>query len=470
MQDNISGTGNVAIGDQALVLNTTGSDNVAIGRDALQLSTESQNVAIGAEALMVSTAQAGTAVGYRALKANTTVGNTAIGWLALWQNTSGMRNTGVGEGVMQQNTTGDFNTAIGQLALLSNIEGIGNSALGASALSGTTTGSNNTGIGRSAGPSSVSNNRNVTGSNNTFIGYESGPGSPTQLTNATALGSNAVVSQDNSLVLGSINGVNDAVADVDVGIGTATPAEKLDIRTTSTGGHIYIGEAGCGEAWGGVGFGTSGMDGCSTYSLLGNGVNTYLNRPTGGYLYFRENNGDQVLIEPGGFVGMGTGDPADRLHVAGNIRVSACIWNGTTVYHGVCVSDARYKKNIVLFGTTLDKVAALQPVHFDWRVEDFPEKSFGEGRSFGLIAQEVEQVLPELVTEDEDGYKAVNYSKLPLLNTQAIGELKAKNDALSVRVNEQQEIIENQDAQINELLQMVLAMQERLGVEVSEAR
>ena len=91
---------------------------------------------------------------------------------------------------------------------------------------------------------------------------------------------------------------------------------------------------------------------------------------------------------------------------------------------------------------------------------EFPEKHFGKRRSFSLITQGVEQVLPELVTEDEDGYKAVRYNKLPLLNTQAIGERKAEKDVE----------IENLRSEIAQLQAMVELLQQRLGVEVSQSR
>ena len=64
----------------------------------------------------------------------------------------------------------------------------------------------------------------------------------------------------------------------------------------------------------------------------------------------------------------------------------------------------------------------------------FPAAGFGPDREAGLLAQEVEQVLPELVTTNADGYKAVNYSQLPLLAIQAIKELKARNDELEASV------------------------------------
>ena len=84
----------------------------------------------------------------------------------------------------------------------------------------------------------------------------------------------------------------------------------------------------------------------------------------------------------------------------------------------------------------LDQLTALQPVHYFWRAAEFPERHFGDSRAYGLIAQDVEQVLPELVVTNDDGFKAVDYSKLPLLTIQAVKDLKAENDALKQRVAE----------------------------------
>ena len=82
---------------------------------------------------------------------------------------------------------------------------------------------------------------------------------------------------------------------------------------------------------------------------------------------------------------------------------------------GGCSSDVRLKRSITDFPATPDKLVRLRPVRFYWRAKEYPSRKFGEAQSFGLIAQEVEQVMPELVTEDEEGMKAVNYSKLPIL-------------------------------------------------------
>jgi hypothetical protein len=90
----------------------------------------------------------------------------------------------------------------------------------------------------------------------------------------------------------------------------------------------------------------------------------------------------------------------------------------------------------------------LRPVYFYWRTAQFPDRHFGQSQEAGLIAQEVEKVLPELVSTDAQGYKAVNYSELPLLSIQAIKELKAENDSLKQQLNAQQQ----QMAAIKQLL------------------
>ena len=154
-----------------------------------------------------------------------------------------------------------------------------------------------------------------------------------------------------------------------------------------------------------------------------------------------------MVLYPGGNVGIGawpfgtSAPPAitDRLQVFGDVRVgttgtNGCLKNfdGTGII-GTCASDRRFKKGITPFSPVLNQVTALQPVHYFWRAEDFPGKHFGNRRAYGLIAQDVEQVLPDLVITDEEGFKAVDYSKLPLLAIQGLKELKAENDALKAR-------------------------------------
>jgi hypothetical protein len=114
--------------------------------------------------------------------------------------------------------------------------------------------------------------------------------------------------------------------------------------------------------------------------------------------------------------------------------MNGCIkrFDGTGIA-AVCSSDSRLKRDITPFGPSLGSLTALQPVHYYWRAAEFPDRQFGDRRAYGLIAQEVEAVLPDLVVTGEDGYKAVDYTKLPLLTIQAVKELKSENDAYAER-------------------------------------
>ncbi len=161
-----------------------------------------------------------------------------------------------------------------------------------------------------------------------------------------------------------------------------------------------------------------------------------------------------------GLTGIGTSYPFDRLQVVGDVRIGAadengCIKNfgGGTII-GTCSSDVRFKKDVTPFGPVLRALAALQPVHYYWRAAEFPDRHFGDGRAYGLIAQDVEQVLPELVVTQEDGYKAVDYSKLPLLTIQAVKELTADLDATKSDLKELKAE--------NDMLKMHVAELERL--------
>lgn len=172
------------------------------------------------------------------------------------------------------------------------------------------------------------------------------------------------------------------------------------------------------------------------------------------------------MITPSGNAGIGpfasdvNGLPIvpDRLQVVGDIRVGTTGTNGCLKdfsgagIAGTCSSDRRLKKNITPFGPVLDKVAALQPVHYFWRANEFPDRHFGPDQAAGLIAQDVEQVLPELVATDSDGFKAVNYSQLPLLTIQAVKELKSENDALKAETESLKQRMTELEKRLAELL------------------
>jgi hypothetical protein len=111
-------------------------------------------------------------------------------------------------------------------------------------------------------------------------------------------------------------------------------------------------------------------------------------------------------------------------------------------FGGSCSSDERLKKDIESIEGALERVIALRPVHFGWRTDDYPSLHLNSAREAGLIAQEVEQVFPGLVTVDGNGFKKVQYGlelqmqtlaavkELSLRTDEDVAELKAENKRL----------------------------------------
>jgi hypothetical protein len=200
----VAGVYNTAQGYQALASNIgdakgDGSHNTAMGFEALHSNNDTSGSG--------TKAQDNTAVGYLSLYSNTTADqNVATGFETLFHNTTGSANTANGAAAAYNNTIGSINVALGAYSLGANTEGNENTAVGASTLVYNTTGNFNTAIGYGAGPDQNSAN----------------------LTNATAIGAVATVSESNAIVLG---GTGDFA--VKVGIGTATPANVFTIAQGS---------------------------------------------------------------------------------------------------------------------------------------------------------------------------------------------------------------------------------------------
>jgi hypothetical protein len=256
-----------------------------------------------------------------------------------------------------------------------------------------------------------------------------------------------------------------------VGIGTASPAVPLSlqgsiansmihVRNDSTSGYSamdFLNSSGTPSA--AFGYGNSGVGNYPNQAYAGSTGALPFNLITSAL--------SRVYITATGEVGIGNTAPADKLQVSGEVRVLNCVRNAVaTQIAGTCPSDARLKRDIRP-GTLLGRVAALEPVRFHWRAEEFPEMQYGTKEVRGLIAQQVEQLLPELVETAPSGYKAVNYSDLPLYLLQAVKELKVENDAL------REQLASKADAQrteISELREMLMSLQRQLGMQVSKVQ
>jgi hypothetical protein len=184
---NITGDNNTSVGAGSLCNNTTGSLNTAIGSSALEgqnnQSVGNENVAVGAQALFL----------------NTTTQNTAIGTYCLKNNTTGGGHSAVGYNSLVSNTIGDKNSALGWESLASNISGSENTSVGFGSLNSCTSGNKNTGIGYNSGYT------NNTGQYNTYIGSNA-DATGNNYNYSTALGYNSKITDSNQIMLGGNNG------------------------------------------------------------------------------------------------------------------------------------------------------------------------------------------------------------------------------------------------------------------------
>jgi trimeric autotransporter adhesin len=310
---------NTALGDNALLNDTTGFANTAVGSDALQNNT---------------TGNANTAIGENALGLNTSgLSNTAVGEAALFLNTTGNSNTATGLAALEFNMDGSENTAYGFFALELNRDGSNNTAVGLQALRLNAHGDNNTCLGNNA-------LLNCKGSNNTAIGSDAGR-------NIKSGGNNICIHN----------------------MGVA-----LESNTIRIGNETHT----------------------NTFIAGINGVT-----------------------------------------VAGGVGVVI----DTTGHLGTATSSARYKDDIKPMDKTSEAILALKPVTFHYKHELDPEGI----PQFGLVAEDVEKVNPDLVARDDKG--KVYTVRYEAVNAMLLNEFLKEHR----KVEEQASINEQQQATIAEL-------------------
>lgn len=180
----------------------------------------------------------------------------------------------------------------------------------------------------------------------------------------------------------------------------------------------------------GAGYGVRFWGGSSSYSIQmsesGNGTwgGRVAGETTSDYnMYFTMTGGTNR-----GFVfrnSVSSGGAVAGIDAGGNFR---CI--GDAIIYSS--SDARLKKNVKPIENALDKVMQINGVEFDW---DEVAQDTHKGHDVGVIAQEVETVLPEIVHTRDNGYKAVKYEKLVALLIESVKELQAEVESLKAQIN-----------------------------------
>jgi hypothetical protein len=156
-----------------------------------------------------------------------------VGTFAGKKITSGFNNTMIGHSAGENTTSGGGNSFVGTVAGRSNITGAFNTFVGHFAADSVTIGSSNTAMG------TFVMQKNKKGSFNSIIGFRAGVGSDS-LVNASAFGALALVDTSNAFVLGSINGVNGATANVNVAIGTTKPKAALHVNRGNAGNSLTM--------------------------------------------------------------------------------------------------------------------------------------------------------------------------------------------------------------------------------------
>lgn len=392
-------TGNAAWTDpNTLIMGVERINDLLDGKSDIDGSEDGSSIFLGIAAGSVddSSNNRNVGIGYQALEDNT-IGsqNTALGYRSLLNNIDGTANTAVGSASLSTNTTGIWNTAVGQAALLGNLDGAYNTAVGKSALGTNSGGNSNVALGVNAIQS------NTSGSFNTVIGVDAATG--LNASSNTIIGRRAM----NSHTAGGEN----------VAIGAGAGYYGSGIQNT------YIGTI-AGNSIGTLERNRSVFLGYGAGSLETASDRLYIENTTSATpLIYGEF--DTNLLRFNGDVGIGRAPATNALEVEGEA-------SKTTAGAFIANSDRRLKKNIqTLEGkTALEKIQSLRGVTYLWNDNKTGSKR-PEGIQYGFIAQEIQKVFPEKVSEDNLGYLQTAYGDYDALFVQAIKEQQLQIEMLS---------------------------------------
>jgi len=316
--------------------------------------------------------------------------NVFIGHESGLENLWGNWNVFIGNNTGRDNTSGSSNIIIGDEAGISNTEGSGNVMMGDWAGYTNTEGSNNVFIGNTAGYSntlgwdnvfvgSYAGEENTIGEYNVFMGLEAG-------------GANE--DGNSNTFLGAGSGCSNVSGSENVSIGLVAGFSNSGNNNTFVGS--YAGENNE--------FGENNV-------FIGYGAGQ--NELGSNKLYIDNSNISTNPLIYGEF-----SDVAPYLNISANTDFTGNVDVSGTISE---VSDRRLKTDIEEYQKALIHVSKLQGVTFNW-INNNSRRLNPDEPQLGLIAQDVEKVIPELVKTDQDGYKSVSYSKLTVVLLEALKE------------------------------------------------
>lgn len=377
---------NTALGASALFSNSTGTNSVAVGYAASYYQTGNSNTSLGHQSFQ---GQSGLSTG---------TNNTALGKDTLYSNTTGAYNIAVGEAALRTNTTASNNTAVGYQAGYTQTTATQNTLLGYQA-GYLTTGSYNCFVGTVAGYS-------TTGQLNSFLGYGAGT---------------SVTSGSKNTIIGAYSGNQGG----------------LDIRTSN---NVVVLSDGDGNVVGGFGFYPNGAGAYAVDSTarltVGNGTTRSDNAGTlllsgnaasgrGPYISGFANGSGSWVIGSYSAIVSGTNQYFTCQNTSGGVYL-----NGSSATSWTAVSDETRKVIIEDITDGLNKVSTLRAIIGRLKTDD------NTIRRPYLIAQDVQKVLPEAVSESEDKEGPVlglSYTEvIPLL----VASIKELNNLVTAQATE----------------------------------
>jgi hypothetical protein len=361
---------NTVVGSNgALGAITTGSGNSIFGPYAgAAITTGTNNSGFGYGALnAVTTGSANTTFGYSSLQKTTGSSNTAVGDYSQFENLTGVDNTSIGSNALRANTAGSYNTALGDRSLYLNTAS-NNTAVGYQSLYANTTGASNTAVGLSALVVCT------TGLGNTALGASAAQSVTTGQNNVCiGRGAGLIVTTGNeNTLIGRSAGENTGPT-----TGSRNVLIGLDARTSAAGG-------------------------------------------------------ENQLVIVSGSTATGKGDSTG--FISANL---GSIYQGNNTTTWTTTSDQRLKKNIVDNNIGLEKLTQIQVRNFEYRLPEEVDAELKpsdaikkDGVQLGVIAQELQAVLPECVKTESTGVMSVDSDNLTWYMINAIKELKAEVESL----------------------------------------
>ncbi|HZR06478.1 MAG TPA: tail fiber domain-containing protein [Candidatus Udaeobacter sp.] len=444
--------GNTAEGQNALFSNTTGAYNTGLGLFSLRGNTEgSFNTATGAGTLLLNTAG----------------NNTADGAAALLFNTDGSDNTGIGAFALLNNTaTG--NTAVGSRALLSNTTG------------GTIGNINGNDIGPNVAVGAQALESNTLAGANTAVGYQAlhsfvaGPVGAEQLGACTAVGFKALGNASGGIgnsAFGYQALLNNTDGDSNIAIGpSALFGNTIGRWNVAAGGSALISNV-TGESNTAIG-----------QQVMQSNISGSSNTAVGAQaLVYNANGSHNIAVGDGAGVNVMTADRVICIGAVGADTSNSCyigqIFNATCIGGsgvfidannklGTITSSRRFKDEIKPMEQASETLFALKPVTFHYKKEIDPTGI----SQFGLVAEEVEKVNPDLVVRDKEGKAySVRYDQVNAMLLNEFLKEHKKVQRLEVAVAQQRNHFDDTIAELKKEIEHVAARTKDQEQEIQKA-